>query len=305
MAIKKIADEEAFELQGFELDVSEKKWWSDAIKSLRDEHIKEPSRYINKVLEEMRIDAKTLEKGVEEALNQLRAESWAAYVGDESRFHKLIVTYLTQERPMPRKILSGLINTELDPEEISGLDKSALFEKLSRVVGDYAGSVMPYIYALCLSTTQSRRSRAGNEFEAILEAFMDILGYPYDTQKKISTNLFKETGLGKKVDLVVPDADAYKRQRSMCAIVTAKTTLRERWQEVAEELSRTGVPHIYLVTLDTSITHNVINTMKPYNITLVVRTSEKRAKFADIDTVKSLDELFFKELPHILSYWKK
>lgn len=305
MAIEQGVNDELFELKGFELESSEKAWWSEAIKTLRNEHVKEPSRYINKALLRMNINAKTLATGIEPILDELRAESWAAYLEDEAKFHKFIVTYLTQERPIPRKILSRLIDIELDPEEIAGLEKEKLFEKLSRVVGDYAGSVMPYIYALCLSTTQSRRSRAGNEFEAILEAFMDILEYPYDTQKKISTNLFRETGLGKKVDLVMPSAEAYQRNRSKCAIVTAKTTLRERWQEVAEELSRTGVPHIYLVTLDTAVTQNVINTMKPYNITLVVRSSEKTSKFSEFETVKSFDDLFFKELLHILSYWKK
>lgn len=296
---------ESLGIEGFELAPEEGIWWKEAIKSLRSEKIKDPSFYINNALARTNLGPADLEKGIEEIMDALRSESWNAYLKNEADFHKFIITFLTEERPLPRQILTKLIDSELDPTKIAQMGKEKVFEKLATVVGSYAGSVMPYIYALCLSTTQSRRSRAGNEFESILEAFMDILGYPYNTQKKISKDLFKSSGLGKKVDLIMPSAEAYQEQRSKCAIVTAKTTLRERWQEVAEELGRTQVPHIYLVTLDTGVSMNVVNTMKSHNITLVVRASEKTKKFENSATVKSMDEFFFKELPHILSYWKK
>jgi hypothetical protein len=84
-----------------------------------------------------------------------------------------------------------------------------------------------------------------------------------------------------------------------------KTTLRERWQEVAEELSRTNVPHIYLLTADTSVTLNVINTMKQYNITLVVYSNEKTNKFSESENVQDFARFFSIEMPHIISYWSK
>jgi hypothetical protein len=208
---------------------------------------------------------------------------------------------LAKTREAPKELLEVSITKSLDD---CGTDRAKLLSNLSGTVGTYTGQIFPYLYQLSLSTTQSRRSRAGTTFEHLVEAFFDCLGYPYGTQEHIGQEQFKTLGLGKKVDLVVPSAYAYSQNRSKCAVVTMKTTLRERWQEVAEELSRTNVPHIYLLTLDRAVTRNVVTTMKEYNITLVVYEEVRQAKFADMMTVMSLQKFFSHEVPGIIRNWE-
>ena len=41
-------------------------------------------------------------------------------------------------------------------------------------------------------------------------------------------------------------------------LISAKTTLRERWQEIPEEMGRTGAREMFLVTLDDTISKEVI-----------------------------------------------
>ena len=60
------------------------------------------------------------------------------------------------------------------------------------------------IYSLSLSNTQSRRSRAGKEFEAIIELLFIGAGIPVDSQGSVGKQFFTNTGLGKLVDFVSP-----------------------------------------------------------------------------------------------------
>jgi hypothetical protein len=105
------------------------------------------------------------------------------------------------------------------------------------------------------------------------------------------------------VDIIIPGRKAYEERRTDCGIISAKTTLRERWQEVVEELNRSNVRHIYLATLDEGITTNQIDIMREYNITLIVRKSEKLAKFENAGNVESFDKFFNKTIPHLLAAW--
>ncbi|MGR5953271.1 type II restriction endonuclease [Bacillus paranthracis] len=49
-----------------------------------------------------------------------------------------------------------------------------------------------------------------------------------------------------------------------------ENNLRERWQEVPEEMKRTGAQEMFLLTLDDGITKNTIESLASHNITLVV-----------------------------------
>jgi hypothetical protein len=48
----------------------------------------------------------------------------------------------------------------------------------------------------------------------------------------------------------------YEQRRNKTIISTMKTSLRERWQEVAEEIERTKIPEIHLLTVDEDIPKN-------------------------------------------------
>ncbi len=285
----------------FELSSAETKWWESEIRRFRKEFIHEPVHYAKQAIAARGLGPEDLLTGLEDYLEVVREDGWQLYLADEARFHSEVVSHLAKTREAPRELLEVSIAKSLDD---CGTDRAKLLSNLSGTVGTYTGQIFPYLYQLSLSTTQSRRSRAGTTFEHLVEAFFDCLGYPYGTQEHIGQEQFKTLGLGKKVDLVVPSAYAYSQNRSKCAVVTMKTTLRERWQEVAEELSRTNVPHIYLLTLDRAVTRNVVTTMKEYNITLVVYEEVRKAKFGDMMTVMSLQKFFSHEVPGIIRNWE-
>ena len=98
--------------------------------------------------------------------------------------------------------------------------------------------------------------------------------------------------------------EAFNENRSRCIIATMKTTIRERWQEVVEELNRTNIPSIHLLTLDTGITENVLTLMKNHNITLVTYR-EIKAKFPLFTNVMDFEAFFGSEIPHTLEWWAK
>ncbi|MRB24902.1 restriction endonuclease, partial [Bacillus thuringiensis] len=62
----------------------------------------------------------------------------------------------------------------------------------------------------------------------------------------------------------------YSLEKRKCSLISMKTTLRERWQEVPEEMKRTGAQEMFLLTLDDGITKNTIESLASHNITLVV-----------------------------------
>tara|TARA_B100000745_G_scaffold296224_1_gene241317 strand:+ start:2495 stop:3391 length:897 start_codon:yes stop_codon:yes gene_type:complete len=286
-----------------ELSDVEKQWWDETIKQFRSEFIREPKHYSDTTLRQKGVTLEQLQENTDQMIEELREETWQLYLLDEAVFHQEVLAYLVRERDLPKNILNAIIDEKVLTEDYKDIGKEEFTLRIAGVIGEYTGKVMPYIYALSLSTTQSRRSRSGQTFEAIVESFMDVFGYSYDNQSSVGTDSFSESGLGKKVDLIVPGMEEYSRNRSKSAVVTVKTTLRERWQEVAEELQRTNVPHIYLLTADTGVSVPTIDTMSRYNITLVVYSTEKEGKFANKENVMDFQTFYNQEMPHIISYW--
>lgn len=182
----------------------------------------------------------------------------------------------------------------------------AVKPRLQEFFGNYAGQIYPYIYRLSLSNTQSRRSRAGSVFEGIIYGLYEKLRYPYESQASIGSNNFKTKNLGKIVDSILPNLAAFEQRRDKVIIGTMKTTLRERWQEVIEEVSRTGLPKIYLLTADENISANKVDQMANHNVILVVYDNVKmNQSLAKKRNVVSFEEFFFEEIPENLKYWEK
>ncbi|PIR80006.1 MAG: hypothetical protein COU25_02555 [Candidatus Levybacteria bacterium CG10_big_fil_rev_8_21_14_0_10_35_13] len=283
------------------LDNTELEWWKEKIEEHRIRLVNKPSYYVEKIIKERKINKEDLEKNIEGILLSLREEAWQTYLIDEALFNSEIISHLFVNRNLPKTILSELLNREFFNLDLEKLSKEEIEIKIAKIVGDSTGRVFPYIYQLSLSTTNSRRTRSGKVFETLIESFFDILQYPYETQSSISSGEY--WSLGKKVDLIVPDVEKYSKERAKCAVVTMKTSLRERWQEVAEELHRTSVPHIYLLTLDPKVSGNLIDTIKRYNITLVILKKDKE-RFPRSDNVKDYETFFKKEIPYIANYWK-
>ncbi|EMF0605182.1 hypothetical protein G9L26_002564, partial [Enterococcus hirae] len=148
-----------------------------------------------------------------------------------------------------------------------------------------------HIYALSLSNTQSRRSRAGKEFETIIELILMGANIPFDTQGSIGSGVFETAELAKLVDCVSPGALEYKMDKRNTSLISAKTTLRERWQEVGDEMSRTKAREMYLVTLDTNISKNTINLINANNIVIVTTESVKDTNYPNESHIMSIEDM--------------
>lgn len=148
-----------------------------------------------------------------------------------------------------------------------------------------------HIYALSLSNTQSRRSRAGKEFETIIELILMGANIPFDTQGSIGSGVFETAELAKLVDCVSPGALEYKMDKRNTSLISAKTTLRERWQEVGDEMSRTKAREMYLVTLDTNISKNTINLINANNIVIVTTESIKETNYPSESHIMSIEDM--------------
>ena len=260
----------------FELNEEEKKWWKKTIKKTRNDIIGTPKSYLDIYFKKHQPSLKDIKSNVSRFISDLREECWNIYLHDEVRFHEKIISHLIDKRKLPQNILNAIIEDNLLDDGLPIINKHNIFEKLKKVVGDFAGRIMPYLYDLSLSTTNSRRSRAGSTFEGIVERILTQYEYPFENQSSLGNKFYKDNDLGKMVDIVVPHKQAYESNRSKCIIITMKTTLRERWQEVVEELDRTNIPHIYLMTLDRSLNANLILQMKQHNITIVTYDDIKK-----------------------------
>lgn len=285
------------------LSPEESQWWEKTIRDFRGKLVKQPSFYIQESIKGKDFSKDVLARNVESLLIDEREHVYNLFLKAEAELNAKVVAHLIENRPVPKEIFDELVESRILVDGLATFSSSELKTRLAEVIGDYTGKIFPYLYALSLSSTNSRRSRAGSTFEQLMEKALEIYGYPFQNQSHLGKDFFKENRIGKKVDLIIPGKEAYATRRSNCAIVSVKTSLRERWQEVVEELTRSNVPHIFLATLDEGISHNQLEIMKAYNITLIVRKAQKEEKFLNAGTVESYDTFFNTTVPHLLGAW--
>jgi len=241
------------------------------------------------------------EKKVSKCIEELREKVWQEYLIDEVNFNAILMRDLHKLLETPKEILEGLLKRNITDKK-----GDELIENIKEICGEYAGRVFPYIYKLSLSNTQSRRTRAGKSFEAIIYKIYENLGYEYDSQSKVGRKTFDDVGLGKKVDSILRNIKCYTERRNKTIIGTMKTSLRERWQEVAEEIERTKIPEIHLLTADDSIPRSKAQEMANHNIIVVtydwVANSEA---LKSMKNIISFEEYLFEEIPNILKFWNE
>ena len=286
----------------FELEEKEKNLWKKQIKDLRKKLVKKPSDYVEEILDQKKISKDDVAKNISEFIVYLRENCWAIYLEDEVKFHREIISQLINDRDLPNGILKALLNNNKDVFVNCGVDRDKFYKELSSLIGDFSGRIMPYLYDLSLSTTNSRRARAGKTFETIISHIIKLYKYPFEDQSALGSIFYEKNGLSKIVDGVIPGAASYFDNRSKCTILTMKTTLRERWQEVVEEQKRTNIPHVFLLTLDDNITKGVLDTIRQHNITIVTYDWIKN-KFKECKNIISFLYFFNTEIPHTLEYW--
>ncbi|WP_052504521.1 type II restriction endonuclease [Rossellomorea aquimaris] len=227
-----------------------------------------------------------------EYIYTMRATVWKEFLDLEKKF-----TANTSEKLVAHSNTDRLSSIVTD-------SKYTTEEKVTKFVSDFIKQFDEYLYALHLSNTQSRRSRAGNEFEYIIYKLLAHANFQFDDQGMLGNERFESVGLGKLVDIAVPGVVEYNQEKHKCALISMKTTLRERWQEVPEELNRTGAQSMYLLTLDEDISGPKIDTIYGNNVHLVVPDKEKEAKHKTNSKVYGMTEFLY-ELDDIRRYWAR
>lgn len=217
-------------------------------------------------------------KNASRIVEDLRQRSWDEFTDKEKSFTQNMLSVLYEEED---------------------LDQYSSAEAISWFVQEYP----THIYQLNLSNTQSRRSRAGKEFEAIIELILMGADVPLDSQGNIGQKYFTDRGIGKMVDIVSPGAVEYEINKRNTILISAKTTLRERWQEVSEEMVRTGAREMFLITLDSNISDEVINNLNTQNIQIVTTSSVKRDRYSNYGSVMSFEE-FMEIIKNTVSPWE-
>lgn len=129
---------------------------------------------------------------------------------------------------------------------------------------------LPAIDALMLSASQQRKSRAGYSYEHHIEAMLGGGGIPFEKQVVIEAR--------KRPDFILPSLAFLNLggpQEAAGLILSAKTTLRERWKQVEREK---GTRALYLTTVDESIAGNAIQDMGSFGVHLVIPEALMLAK---------------------------
>lgn len=285
------------------LDAEEEKKFANFIKITRSKFISAPKIAAQKATETNHdlITGLLEQKEVTQSIIQLRELAYEEFLKEESVFNSVILKEIGEKFSAPKAKLEELC-AQLSLPDLSDLE--ALTHTITELFGSYSGYISPYIYQLCLSNTQSRRSRAGKTFEGIIYFLYEYYKYPFESQASIGKKSFSELGLGKVVDSILPSINAFNQRRDKTIVGTMKTTLRERWQEVVEEVARSNLPNIHLLTVDDNIAANKAEQMARHNIVLVVRNDIKNADaMKEKRSIIDFETYFLDELPATLKFW--
>lgn len=139
--------------------------------------------------------------------------------------------------------------------------------------------------ALMLSASQQRKSRAGYSYEHHIEAMLAGGGIPFEKQVIIASR--------KRPDFILPSLAVFNTPEEYAhpgLILSAKTTLRERWKQVEREK---GKQELFLTTVDENVAGNAIEDMASFGVYLVIPESLKVSKVSEYEGQKNV--LSFKE----------
>lgn len=244
------------------------KSFTELIKEKRKEEFPQTFVIVHDTFLELGLDKKDSEYFINNAsdiVEKLREKNWE--------------TFLKYERKFSENIYKSLIREDVDNFEARD------------GVEDYISKNVDKFYTLSLSNTQSRRSRAGSEFEAIISHLFMGANIPFDEQGLIGIGFFENNNLAKLVDHVIPGAIEYHINKRNIVALSAKTTLRERWQQIGDEMQRTRMPEMYLATLDEKIGSNTLSQLSANNIYPITTVSIKNKFYKDDNIVLTFEDL--------------
>ncbi len=288
--------------QYIKLSTEDDSSFSRLLKSTRNKLIHPPKFHVDKIISENSLKDLIGSGKISQTIRIIREQAYAEFLKEESSFNFAIMKKIGEMFDLPKSILE---KASIHLLSIKSLKPEEFYSEFVNTFGQCVGNLSPYIYKLCLSNTQSRRSRAGHVFEQIIYGLYDYYQYPFESQSKIGTKRFTQNNFGKIVDSVLPSVECFEKYRTKTIVGSMKTTLRERWSEVVEELNRSNLPNIHLLTLDEDISKNKVSQMSTSNIILVVYREVKSLEHnINAHPVMDFETYFLKEVPTYLAYWK-
>ncbi|MCS4231121.1 hypothetical protein M2410_001854 [Stenotrophomonas chelatiphaga] len=146
--------------------------------------------------------------------------------------------------------------------------------------------------AIFLSASQQRKSRAGKSFESHLAAMLKAGGVRFEAQAILGQ---------RRPDFVLPDQATValdtQRRYEDATILSAKTTLRERWKQITHERFNCA---IFLATVDDRVSKEALTDLRKAEITLVVpeslKTKNNESLYYNDANVISFRDFFDEEL---------
>jgi hypothetical protein len=183
-------------------------------------------------------------------------------------------------------------------------------ELVRLVLGDMPGNIpvseiirklidqLPAIDALMLSASQQRKSRAGYSYEHHIESMLLDGNIPFEKQVIIEAR--------KRPDFILPSlafVDRRTKHAKTGLILSAKTTLRERWKQVEREK---GKRRLFLTTVDENIAGSSIEDMASFGVHLVIPESlrlSKETEYKDHKNVVSFKEFCSEVIQPNLEFW--
>jgi hypothetical protein len=168
-------------------------------------------------------------------------------------------------------------------------------EVIRRLVDQYQK-----IDALLLSASQQRKSRAGYSYEHHIEAMLTGGNIPFEKQVVIEAK--------KRPDFILPSLafiESGRKKACTGLILSAKTTLRERWKQVEREK---GSRRLFLTTVDENIAGNAIKDMASFGVYLVVPESLKKSNETEYEGYKNVitfKEFCEEEVSPNLTSWRR
>ncbi len=142
----------------------------------------------------------------------------------------------------------------------------------------------PLLDSIFLSASQQRKSRSGTSFENHLAVLLKAGGVKHEAQAVLGQ---------RRPDFVLPSRQvvSLRSQRDYydAAILSAKTTLRERWKQITHERFNCA---IFLATVDDRISKETLGEIRDAGITLLVPESMKSRS----------SESFYWEDPNVISF---
>ncbi len=207
-------------------------------------------------------------------------------------FDKALEVLEVYEAQVYPKALRALC--ELRATKINEIEKQNAGATFNVKVGDAFEMMYTDLWHLFLSRSNSRKQRGGKDFEEQLGQLLRLADVPFDKQIRKYHS-----------DFMLPSANAFNNDRTRCILLSAKRTLRERWQTVVNEIYETRCPSAFLCTADEEIVDSVISRLKDYNIHIVVWDAVKAAKFSENPLVVGYSQLADKEIQTLRQYWAK